>query len=401
MQFPVRYLSPILTLLVTATGASAATAAAPAIGELIRDDFAFAEAQYSGMLERLKDDPGLPRSFRDGKVITVLPQDWTSGFFPGALWLLFEYTGDGKWRRAAENYTVRLESVKEDRTTHDLGFMLFCSYGNGLRLTKNPAYRDVLLRGAETLSTRFDPKLGVIRSWDFGPWKFPVIVDNMMNLELLTWAAKTADQPHWREIAVRHAETTLANHFRPDGSSFHVVSYDPATGGVERKQTWQGAADGSAWARGQAWGFYGFTMMYRETRQAEFLALAEKIAAFVMQHPRMPADKVPYWDFDAPRIPDEPRDASAAAIMASAFIELSTLAAPDRGREYLAFAEEQLRSLSSPAYRAPLGENGNFLLQHCVGNLPGHSEIDQPLAYADYYFLEALLRYRAHAAAPN
>jgi unsaturated chondroitin disaccharide hydrolase len=372
--------------------------AEPAIRDLIRDDFEFAAVQYGGLLEQLKGDPNLPWTYAHGRVITVPPQDWVSGFFPGALWLLYDYTRDDRWRTAAEQYTARLESIKDFTGHHDVGFMLYCSYGNGLRLTSRPDYRDVLLQGAKSLSTRFNPAVGAIRSWDHTPWHYPVIIDTMMNLELLMWAAREGPEPRFRQIAVSHADKTLANHLRPDGSSFHLVDYDPATGQVLKRQTVQGAADRSAWARGQAWGLYGFVMMFRETRQPAYLEQAARIARFLLNHPRLPDDKIPYWDFDAPGIPDEPRDASAAAVMASALLELSRYAEPEFARACLAVAERQLRSLSSPQYRAAAGKDGNFLLLHGVGRKPMNAEVDQPLVYADYYFLEALLRCRARLA---
>lgn len=361
----------------------------------IPDNFAFAAQQYERLLASVQNDPKLPRTFEKGKVVTATPEDWTSGFFPGSLWFLYEYTNDPKWLAAATNYTERLERIKNFRGHHDVGFMLGCSYGQGWRLTKNPAYRDVLVQGARSLATRYKPEVGLIRSWDFGTWKYPVIVDNMMNLELLTFAARETGDQRLRDIALSHADRTLTNHFRPDHSSFHVVDYDPADGTVLGRMTRQGAADPSAWARGQAWGLYGYTAMYRETRNPAYLAQATNIANFILNHPRLPADKIPYWDFDAPNIPDAPRDASAAAIMSSALIELSGFVGKAAGRAYLDLARQQLLSLSSPAYRAQPGADGNFLLMHSVGSHPEHREIDVPLNYADYYFLEALLRYRA------
>jgi unsaturated chondroitin disaccharide hydrolase len=363
--------------------------------DVIADDFAFAARQYSGLLARVKGDPGIPKSFRNGVVVTTEAREWTSGFFGGALWLIHEFTHDEQWAAAARDYTTRLESIRHFSGHHDVGFMLGCSYGQGLRLKGDSAYRDVLLDGADALATRFNPKVGAILSWNSDPGHYRVIVDNLMNLELLLWAARVGDRPRLREIALSHADKTLANHFRADGSSWHVVDYDPETGAVQAKQTAQGNANDSAWARGQAWGLYGFTMLFRETRQPEYLAQAVKIADFLRNHPRLPADGIPYWDYDAPRIPNAPRDASAAAIMASALIELSGFAGPDASAAYLSLAEKQLRTLSSPAYRAPVGENGNFLLMHGVGHFPAWSEVDTPLVYADYYFLEALLRFRA------
>jgi len=378
-----------------ALGMPVAAAPADELLERIPSTIEAAAAQYEGMLAAIQGDPGLPRTTAGGKRVMVGPKDWTSGFFPGSLWYLHEATKAPRWREAADAYTRRLDSIRHFTGNHDVGFMLYCSYGNGWRLTKTPDYRDVLLDGAKALSTRFHPAVGAIKSWDNPRWKYPVIIDNMMNLELLTWASAESGDARFRDIAVRHADTTLANHFRPDASTWHVVGYDPETGKPAVKQTHQGATDDSAWARGQAWGLYGYTMMARETKNPSYLAQARRIAGFLAKHPRLPADAVPYWDFDAPGIPDAPRDASAAAIMASALIELSGLAGGDEGKALLDLARRQLLSLTSPAYLAPKGENGSFLLMHCVGHLPGGKEIDVPLVYADYYFLEALLRYRA------
>jgi len=370
----------------------------PATDELlarIPATFQFAAAQTEFMLGQLKNDPKLPRTFEGGQLKTIPPEDWTSGFFPGSLWYLYEYTGDAKWKNAAADYTKRLESIQNFRGNHDVGFMLYCSYGNALRLAPDPASRAVLVQGAHSLFTRYSPPVGLIRSWDFGAWKYPVIIDNMMNLEILTWAARETGEPSFREIAVSHADRTMANHFRPDASSYHVVDYDPASGAVRGKQTHQGYSDSSAWARGQAWGLYGYTMMFRETGNTNYLEQAKRIAKFIIHHPRLPADKIPYWDFDAPDIPNAPRDASAAAIIASALIELSGQVDAEFGKQCLNLARQQLLSLSSPAYLAKVGENGGFILKHSTGHKPKNSEVDVPLNYADYYFLEALLRYRA------
>jgi len=361
---------------------------------------AAAAEQTAGMLAQLQGRTGVPRTFEKGQLKLVGATDWTCGFFPGELWLLYEATGDARWREAATRYTALVEPAKNLRSTHDVGFMLNCSFGQGLRLTGSAAYRDVLLTGAASLATRFNPTVGCIRSWDFGAWKFPVIIDNMMNLELLTWATRAGGGPRLADLAESHADRTRLHHFRADASSWHVVDYDPATGVPIAKQTHQGLADGSAWARGQAWGLYGYTMMHRETRRPDYLEQASRIASFVAQHPRLPADKVPYWDFDAPGLPNTPRDSSAAAIMASALIELAGLTGGDAGRQHLALAEQMLHSLMSPAYRAAPGQNGSFLLMHATGSFPGNSEIDVPLVYGDYYYLEALLRYHARFTEP-
>jgi unsaturated chondroitin disaccharide hydrolase len=373
-------------------------AAEPALPAVIDSALATSAQQYEWMLAHLPADPAkpLPRTFEHDKLVTIPSADWTSGFFPGSLWYLYEATGEAKWRASAEKFTAYLEPEQHNTGTHDIGFMLYCSYGNGLRLTGNAAYKSVLLNGAKSLSTRFNPTVGAIKSWDHGVGKFtyPVIIDNMMNLELMFWAAREGKVGHYRDLSIKHADTTIANHFRADHSTFHVIDYDPQTGQVIKKVTHQGTSDDSAWARGQAWGLYGYTVMYRETKDPRYLAQAQQIAAFVMNHPRLPADKVPYWDFDAPTIPDAPRDSSAAAIICSALLELRGYVDAASAASYTAFAEAQLRSLASPAYLAEPGTNGGFLLRHATGHMPKKSEIDVPINYGDYYFLEALLRAR-------
>src|SRR4030095_5016329 len=265
-----------------------------------------------------------PRTLDSGKLKLVSSRDWTSGFFPGELWLLYEFTGKPQWKAEAEKYTANIEREKTNGGTHDMGFKVYCSFGMGYRLTKNAHYKDVIIQSAKTLSTRFNPVAGVIKSWDNrSTWKNPVMIDNMMNLELLFAATQLTGDSSFYKIAVSHAYTTMKNHFRTDFSSYHVLDYDTISGKVTQKTTHQGYADGSAWARGQAWGLYGFVMCYRFTRDIKYLQQAEKIAAFILMHKDYPKDRVPYYDYDAPGIPNEPRDASAAAIMASAFYELS------------------------------------------------------------------------------
>ncbi|TKG96301.1 glucuronyl hydrolase [Puteibacter caeruleilacunae] len=341
-----------------------------------------------------KNTPGLnPRSINpDGSMRYAKPRDWTCGFFPGNLWYMYELTGDKAFKKEAARYTEALDSVQYFTHTHDLGFMLYCSYGNGLRLSGKKAYAKVMQRGAKSLSTRFNKNVGCIRSWDFGHWQYPVIVDNMMNLEFMFWASKSTGKDKYRNIAISHANTTLENHFREDYSSYHVVSYDTITGKALEHQTHQGYNDASAWARGQGWGLYGYTLMYRETKDQKYLDQAKHIAAFIMNHPRLPEDKVPYWDFDDPKIPDAPRDASAGALIASALFELSTYV-PD-GEDYFKFAKTIIKNLSTPKYLAEVGTNKNFILKHSTGNLPNNSEIDTPINYGDYYYLEALKRYK-------
>ncbi len=332
---------------------------------------------------------GFPRSLMP-KFKEVAPKDWTSGFFPGSLWLGYELTGDENLRAEAEKYTKRLEGIQFYKGTHDLGFMVFCSFGHQQLNLKDEHSAEVIVEASKSLISRCDPKVGLIRSWDFGKWNYPVIIDNMMNLEMLFWASKHTGDPVYRDVAVRHADITMVNHFREDASSYHVVSYNN-DGTVESQGTFQGYADDSAWARGQGWGLYGYTMCFRETGDRKYLDHAERIAQFVMNHPATPEDRIPYWDYNAPDIPAAPRDASAAAVMASGLFELSTLV--EDGQKYFDYAEQLLLTLSSDKYLAAKGTNGGFVLMHSVGHWPATSEIDTPLNYADYYYLEAVSRY--------
>lgn len=351
-----------------------------------------AEAQLKYSLKQHTDKTTFPRSVNDDGTLQAVPsRDWTSGFYPGSMWEVYAYTKDQMWADSAAAWTAGLESVKMNTHTHDLGFVLYSSFGNGLKFTENPKYAQVLLQGAQTLSKRYNPKVGSIRSWDFGTWEFPVIIDNMMNLELLFWATKYSGDSTFYDIAVKHADTAMKNHFRPDFSSYHVIDYDTLTGKAIGKQTHQGASDESAWARGQSWALYGFTMVYRETGDKRFLEQAENIADYYINHPNMPEDMIPYWDFSVYNTPNQPRDASAAAIAASALIELSRYST--KGKTFFLAAEKMLKSLSSPAYLAKPKTNNGFILKHSTGNYPKGSEIDKPISYADYYYLEALNRY--------
>ncbi|MGL5705274.1 MAG: glycoside hydrolase family 88 protein [Tannerellaceae bacterium] len=357
-----------------------------------------AKEQSILMAEALKDKPGrLPKSTdKEGKLSTSDSRWWCSGFFPGVLWYVYEGTNDPELKEWARMYTARIEREKYTTNNHDVGFMLYCSFGNGLRLGGYDAYKEVLLTGTESLSTRYKDNVGAIRSWDWNQkvWQYPVIIDNMMNLELMMWAAKESGNKRFAEMAKSHADKTMKNHFRNDYSCYHVVSYDTITGKPHKKQTWQGYADESAWARGQAWALYGYTMMYRETGEKRYLNHAKKVAEYIMNHPNLPEDKIPYWDFNAPQIPNEERDASAGALIASALIELSQYTKGDFSKKCLDVAETQVRALTSDAYLAEEGTNANFILKHSVGAKPLKSEIDVPLTYADYYYVEALIRYK-------
>jgi rhamnogalacturonyl hydrolase YesR len=335
-----------------------------------------------------------PRTIKNGTMKLVPSRDWTSGFFPGNLWMIYEITKDKKWEDLALQYTLPLEKEQWNRGTHDLGFMIFCSFGKAYQFTKNDDYKSILIQSAKSLASRFNPTVGCIRSWDHNSdkWDFPVIIDNMMNLELLLWAAKETGESNLKEIAITHAQTTIKNHFRDDYSSYHVIDYNPETGEVQKKQTHQGYSDESAWARGQAWGLYGFTMMYRETGMQEFLIQAEKIAGFILNQPGIKDGKIPYWDFNAPDSPDKPYDASAGAIITAALYELSDYS--ENKEVYLDVADKLFATLSSDKFLAKVGNNEGFLLKHSTGHLPGNSEIDVPLVYADYYFLESIIKKR-------
>ncbi|MBE9598576.1 glycoside hydrolase family 88 protein [Pedobacter sp. MC2016-24] len=355
----------------------------------------FATQQSLLMAKKYEDQPGrLPRSFEQGKDTSSDSRWWCSGFFPGSLWYIFENSQNQEVLKYAKMYTDRVEREKYTTDNHDVGFMLYCSFGNGLRLTGAEHYKEVLLTGARSLATRYDPKVGLIRSWDHNKevWQYPVIIDNIMNLELLLWAASYSKDESFSKIARSHADKTMKYHFRPDYSSYHVVSYDRQTGVPHRKQTHQGYADDSSWSRGQAWGLYGYTYLYRETKDKRYLDQARHIADYLINHPKMPADFIPYWDYNTPDIPNTPRDASAACIMASALVELSDFVDAKSKEKYMQVLDRQIRTLASDAYTAKLGENGDFILKHSTGAYPFKSEVDAPLTYADYYYLEALSR---------
>ncbi len=359
-----------------------------------------AEQQIALLLKTSEMADRIPRTVNeDGEMQwTYKGFDWTEGFFPGTLWYLYEDTKDANWKNAAEKFQSKFEDHKYSTHNHDLGFIFDCSYGNGYRLTKNDAFKEVLITAADSLITRFNPAVGAIKSWDvkYGwqserNWQFPVIIDNMMNLELLFEVSKFTGDDTYKDIAMAHANTTMKNHFRDDYSSVHVVDYDSITGAVRAKQTAQGYADDSSWARGQAWALYGYTVCYRYTKDAKYLEQAEQIANYIVSYKGTPEDGIPYWDYNAANIPNEPRDASAAAITVSALLELDGYSAED----YKVNIDKIINALASDAYTAAIGSNHNFILKHSVGSIPHNNEIDVPLNYADYYYVEALLRYKA------
>ena len=377
-------------------------------------DRVFEEAvtQFTALDARLSPEQ-MPITFEDGRAKDGPLNEWTSGFFPGSLWLVYEYTGKPEILEMAKRQTAKLDGIIGMDTHHDIGFQVNSSFGNGYRLTGDPAYLEMMKAGAEKLSTRFSPVVGCTRSWNPGKrWNFPVIIDNMMNLEILCEVYRLTGEEKYLDIARSHANTTLKNHFRPDGSTWHVVAYDEETGAVEKKQTSQGFSDESTWSRGESWALYGFTMMYRETKDPAYLEQARKVAAFLI--PMLPKDGVPEWDFNAPGTkhafgmdavgapdasvykwrPGDPvlRDSSAGAIIASALAELASFTSGKESKRYHKTALRIARTLASPEYLAAPGENGGFLLKHGVTNLHKWSGVDIPLTYADYYFLEALQR---------
>jgi len=367
-----------------------------ALLQTIQQNLLDADAQYLVLMKNLPADKFPKTWYPEKKEYGFSGSEWwCSGFYPGTLLYLWEQNKNEILYKESLRMLELLKKEQFNTGTHDLGFMMYCSFGNANRIAANPAYKEILLNSAKSLSTRFNPKVGCIKSWNAtNPNDFIVIIDNMMNLELLFWATKETGDSSFYKIAVTHANTTLKNHFRPDYSSYHVLNYNAETGAVQQKKTAQGYADESSWARGQAWGLYGYTVMYRATKEKKYLDQANQIAHFILANPHLPADKIPYWDYNAPGMPNVLRDASAAAIAASALIELSGYT-PVRAKEYMQVVETILTTLSSPVYKATAGNNGGFLIQHCVGHLPQKSEVDVPLTYADYYFVEAMKRYKA------
>ena len=357
-----------------------------------------ATQQYHLMADHVPKD-AFPRALDpDGSLVLAPGKSWVSGFFPGTLWYLHEYSRDPELHQYAIDWTTAIESQKYNTGTHDLGFMFLPSYGNAYRIDGDPAYREVLLTSAASLAQRFHPVVGCVKSWDFfnGPdkWQqFPVIIDNMMNLELLFEATRLSGDSTYHRMAVSHADKTLKNHLRADYSTYHVVDYDTLTGAVIKRMTSQGLADESTWARGQAWAVAGFTLCYRYTADEKYLDAALNLYQHYAHHKNMPEDNIPYWDFDDPLIPHTSRDASAAAVIATALLELQRYVNRAERNALNGAAKTILQTLSSDRYlTAPGGQQG-FILQHSTGHRPQNSEVDVPICYADYYYVKALTEY--------
>lgn len=384
--------------------------------QFVNSNLESADKQIRLLLDDADKAKNFPRTIdKDQKLVVTNMYDWTPGFFPGSLWYAYEAGRDNSMKEAALRWTEKLEPLQDFTEHHDLGFMMYCSYGNAYRLTGNEKYKTILVQAARSLSTRFDPVVGCIKSWNqFRSWhgnavyNYPVIIDNMMNLELLFFATKMTGDSSFYKLAVTHADNTLKYQFRKDYGSYHVVCYDTTNGKVLARETAQGLSDNSTWSRGQAWAIYGYTMTYRETKNPAYLKAAIGMADYYLNHKNLPSDKVPYWDFNlnqkgytpgknsyAWKVSEPLRDVSSAAITASALFELCNYAGK-KEKKYRKTAIELLHTLSGPDYRSTTNTNGNFLLKHSVGSIPHQTEIDVPLVYADYYYLEALLRYREY-----
>lgn len=364
--------------------------------KLIETQFAYAAAQYK-VLEKNVPDSMMPKTMnkQTGKVEFSNTKWWCSGFFPGSLLYIYEHTNDQEILRIAQKRLAIQEKEKHYTGNHDLGFMMYCSFGNAYRLFKKPADKSTIDTAAMSLTTRYRPQIKSIQSWNKNKnFNCPVIIDNMMNLELLLWVSENGGDPRFRDVAINHANSTLNNHYRSNYSAFHVLDYNLESGKLIAGKNHQGYNDASSWSRGQAWGFYGFTMMYRFVKDDQYLQHARNIAKFLLDHPRMPSDYIPYWDFDVPEIPNTLRDASAAAILASGLLELSRYTKGEESKRYVDVAQKIIVKLASDEYLAKPNENGGFLLKHGVGFFLSNSEVDQPLTYADYYFLEAMHRYK-------
>jgi len=355
-------------------------------------------SKYRVFINYFDDTTLFPRCYEKGELITTSSSEWTSGFFPGILWNLYLYSQEGEFYNAAVKWTNSLLPECENTSTHDIGFIVNSSFGAGYEISYNEYYKDVMLKAARSLASRYNSGLGCIKSLDdFENFKYPVLIDNLVNLEILFKAWKWTEDDQYYKIAYSHALTTMENHLRKNFSVYQLVDYDPIKRTPVYRGTFQGYSENSTWSRGQAWGLYGYSMIFRETKDRIFLDQAERLANFIINDPYVKINYIPFWDMDTPQIPDELKDASAAAILASALIELSTFQETSNAEKYFRIGENIIKTLGSKDYRSGLNENSFFIVKHCVGNYPGKLEVDVPLIYADYYLLEALLRYNTAA----
>lgn len=368
--------------------------------KIISEGFEYANDQYKYMMTQLPNGYEMPQRFNfQTNKIEAGAQGvswWCTGFYPGSLAYIYEQTKDTTIRKELDRSLKYIEPNQYYTGNHDLGFMMYNSFGNAYRILEKTEYKPIIFQSAASLAKRYIPSVNAIQSWgDYIKRKdAPVIIDNMLNLELLLWVADQGGDPFYREMAINHADKTMENHFRADYSTYHVVTYDKTEGKVLKKGTHQGFSDASAWSRGQGWGLYGYTMMYRFTKDEKYLKQAKHIANYILSHSNLPKDLIPYWDFDAPNIPNAVRDASAGALIASSLLELGQYVGKKDRKYYVSKASKMIESLSSPQYRPEKGSTGGFLLLHSTGGLPLKSEIDMPIIYADYYYLEALKRYK-------
>lgn len=387
---------PVMGILIMLLMVSCTTEMKKAEGPDTKKMLDYCVAKTVATMNSLAKADSFPRNIypRQTKWNKVNVFDWTSGFWPGVLWEAYEVSGNQDILASAKKFTEPLRAVLSVPVdNHDLGFMLYLSFGNGYRTTKDSAYHRFLLTAADSLATLYNPKVGTILSWPAMRvkmnWPHNTIIDNLINLELLFWASKNGGSQRLYDIAVKHAETCMKTIVRPDYTTFHVAVFDTVDGHFIKGVTHQGYADGSMWARGQAWGIYGYTMCFRETGKPEFLETAQKLADVFIK--RLPEDGIPYWDFDDPAIPNAPKDASAAAVAASGMLELSGNMIDEVAKEkYKNAAIAMLMKLSSPKYLS--GDKNQAFLMHSTGHKPNGTEIDASIIYADYYYLEALLR---------
>jgi unsaturated chondroitin disaccharide hydrolase len=365
--------------------------------ETIDQRFKHAATQYKLMMDELPDDK-FPKTFvkNNNYFETSGPDWWTSGFYPGTLLYLYEETQDSTLQKEANRAMKILAKQQNNQKSADLGFIMYSSFGNAMKIEPTVSYHKTLLTSAKTLAKRYDKKVKAVRSWDTkqNDKEFIVVIDHLMNLELLFWATHATGDSSYYKMAVNHAETVLKNNLREDYSTCQIVNLDTKTGKLKQKRNAQGYSDTSTWARGEAWALYGLTVLYRETKNQKYLTLAKHVADYILNHPNLPKDKIPYWDFDSPEIPNTYRDASAGAIMASSLLELCGYT-QENGKTYFKAAEKMLETLASPAYTSLLGANGGFILMHGAGYIPVMAEVDVPLPYADYYYIQALKRYKA------